>query len=141
MSSCHRVERSIRNIICMLYAICAKQSVRNKNWLLHHDNAPAHTSLLIGEFLAKNNTLIMLQPPYFPNLASCDFFLFPKLKRSMKERRYTTIKEIKLASKEELNKITKNYFLRCFEDWKNRWHKCIISGGDYFEGYKIDIHE
>ena len=29
MSSCHRVERSIRNITCMLCAICAKQSARN----------------------------------------------------------------------------------------------------------------
>ncbi|UYV63315.1 hypothetical protein LAZ67_2003729 [Cordylochernes scorpioides] len=28
-------------------------------------------------------------------------------------------------------------FLKCFEDWKNRWHKCIISHGDYFEGDKI----
>ncbi|KYN30358.1 hypothetical protein ALC56_15334 [Trachymyrmex septentrionalis] len=56
-------------------------------------------------------------------------------------RRYATIEEIKTASKEELNKITKNNFLKCFEDWKKRWHKCIISDGDYFEGDKIDIHE
>ena len=46
----------------------------------------------------------------------------------------------KTASKEELNKITKNNFLKCFEDWKKRWHKCI-SDGDYFEGDKIDIHK
>ncbi|KAG5313765.1 MOS1T transposase, partial [Pseudoatta argentina] len=77
---------------------------------LHHDNAPAHTSLLVREFLAKNNTLMMPQPPYSPDLASCDFFLFPELKRPMKGRRYATIKEIKTASKEELNKITKNDF-------------------------------
>ncbi|UYV83400.1 hypothetical protein LAZ67_23000892 [Cordylochernes scorpioides] len=32
---------------------------KNKNWLLHHDNAPAHTSLLVRYFLAKNNTLMM----------------------------------------------------------------------------------
>jgi len=114
---------------------------KNKNWLLHHDNAPAHTSLLVREFLAKNNTLMMPQPPYSPDLAPCDFFLFPKLKRPMKGRRYATIEEIKTASKEELNKITKNDFLKCFEDWKKRWHKCIISDGDYFEGDKIDIHE
>ncbi|UYV83800.1 hypothetical protein LAZ67_X000166 [Cordylochernes scorpioides] len=37
---------------------------KNKNWLLHHDNAPAHTSLLVRDFLAKNNTLMMPQPPY-----------------------------------------------------------------------------
>ncbi|KAG5317509.1 MOS1T transposase, partial [Acromyrmex heyeri] len=114
---------------------------KNKNWLLHHDNAPAHISLLVREFLAKNNTLMMPQPPYSPDLAPCDFFLFPKLKRPMKGRRYATIEEIKTASKEELNKITKNEFLKCFEDWKKRWHKCIISDGDYFEGDKIHIHE
>ncbi|KAG5338239.1 MOS1T transposase, partial [Acromyrmex charruanus] len=100
-----------------------------------------HTSLLVREFLAKNNTLMMPQPPYSPDLAPCDFFLFPKLKRPMKGQRYATIEEIKTASKEELNKITKNDFLKCFEDWKKRWHKCIISDGDYFEGDKIHIHE
>ncbi|UYV79502.1 CLCN2 [Cordylochernes scorpioides] len=47
---------------------------KNKNWLLHHDNAPAHTSLLVRNFLAKNNTLMMPQPPYSPDLAPCDFF-------------------------------------------------------------------
>ena len=44
-------------------------------------------------------------------------------------------------SKEELNKIKKNVFLKCFEDWKKLWHKCIISGGDYFEGDEIDVQE
>ncbi|UYV68154.1 hypothetical protein LAZ67_5003213 [Cordylochernes scorpioides] len=110
---------------------------KNKNWLLHHDNAPAHTSLLVRDFLAKNNTLMNTQPPYSPDLAPCDLFLFPKLKKPMKGRRYATLDEIKTASKEELKKILKNDFLKCFEDWKNRWHKCIISHGDYFEGDKI----
>ncbi|UYV84814.1 hypothetical protein LAZ67_X003595 [Cordylochernes scorpioides] len=96
---------------------------KNKNWLLHHDNAPAHTSLFVRDLLAKNNTLMMPQLPYSPDLAPCDFFLFPKLKRPMKGRRYATLDEIKTASKEELKKILKNYFLKCFEDWKNRWHK------------------
>ncbi|UYV76633.1 hypothetical protein LAZ67_14001537 [Cordylochernes scorpioides] len=110
---------------------------KNKNWFLHHDNAPAHTSLLVRDFLAQKHTLMMPQPPYSPDLAPCDFFLFPKLKRPMKGRRYATLDEIKTASKEELKKIFKNDFLKCFEDWKNHWHKCIISHGDYFEGDKI----
>ncbi|UYV69087.1 hypothetical protein LAZ67_6002340 [Cordylochernes scorpioides] len=97
---------------------------KNKNWLLHHDNAPAHISLLVRDFLAKNNTLMMPQPPYSPDLAPCDFFLFPKLKRPMKRQCYATLDEIKTASKEELKKILKKDFLKCFEDWKNCWHKC-----------------
>ncbi|UYV72783.1 CLCN3 [Cordylochernes scorpioides] len=50
--------------------------LKNKNWLLHHDNAPAHTSLLVRDFLDKNNTLMMPQPPYSPDLAPCHFSCF-----------------------------------------------------------------
>ncbi|UYV64174.1 hypothetical protein LAZ67_2006932 [Cordylochernes scorpioides] len=83
---------------------------KNKNWLLHHNNAPAHTSLVVRDLLAKNDTLMMPQPPYSSDLAPCDFFLFPKLKRPMKGRRYSTLDEIKPASKEELKKIFKKLF-------------------------------
>jgi hypothetical protein len=53
---------------------------RNKSWLLHHDNAAAHALLRIDEFLANTNTAVLAQPPYSPDLALADFFLFPKLK-------------------------------------------------------------
>ena len=108
---------------------------------MHHDNAPAHSSLLVRNFLAKNNTVIMPQPPYSPDLAPCDFFLFPKLKRPMKGRRFATIEEIKTESLRELKDIPKSAYQKCFKDWKKRWHKCIISEGDYFEGDNIEIHE
>jgi histone-lysine N-methyltransferase SETMAR len=126
-----------------------RESIRKKrpevwkehSWILHHDNAPAHTSLLVSSFLAKNNTIIMPQPPYSPDLAPCDFFLFPKLKRPMKGRRFATIEEIKAASLEELRAIPKSAFQKCFDDWKKRWHKCIVSEGDYFEGDNIILDE
>ena len=131
-----------------LCAVCVKQCERNARncekqfiWLLHHDNAPAHSSLLVRNFLTKNNTVIMPQPPYSPDLAPCDFFLFPRLKRPMKGRRFATIEEIKTESLRELKVIPKSAYQKCFEDWKNSWHKCIISEGDYFEGDNIEIHE
>ncbi|UYV84605.1 hypothetical protein LAZ67_X002792 [Cordylochernes scorpioides] len=46
------------------------------------------------------------------NWPPCDFFLFPKLKRPMKGRRYASLDEIKTASKEELKNILKNDFLK-----------------------------
>ncbi|UYV84752.1 hypothetical protein LAZ67_X003316 [Cordylochernes scorpioides] len=67
------------------------------------------------------------------DLAPYDFFLFPKLKRPMKGRRYATLDEIKTASKEELKKIFKKYFLKCFEDWKNRWHNVVMKSNREFE--------
>jgi len=58
----------------------------NKTWMLHLDNAPPHASLLIREFLAKQETIVVPQPPYSPYLAPADFFLFPKLKSTLKGR-------------------------------------------------------
>ena len=52
----------------------------NNAWVLHHDNAPAHSALSIRQFLAERNVPTLEQPPYSPDLAPCDFFLFPKLK-------------------------------------------------------------
>lgn len=147
MSSCHKVKRLIRSTTYKFNAVCVKQSERNldlwrnNSWLLHHDNAPAHTSLLVREFLAQNNTVMMPQPPYSPDMAPCDFFLFPKIKRILKSHCFTSIDEIKSASLRELNVIPKIKFQKCFGDWKKRWHKCIISNGDYFEGDNIDVDE
>jgi len=108
---------------------------------LHHDNAPAHTSLLVREFLTKNNTVMMSQLPYLPDLAPCDFFLFSKIKRTLKGRRFASIDEIKSASLKELKTISKPEFQSCFEEWKKRWHKCVISNTDYFDGDNIVVDE
>jgi len=56
------------------------------SWLFHHDNAPAHNALSIQEFLAKNNITVLKQPP---DLAPCEFFLFPKLKEFMKGNKFS----------------------------------------------------
>lgn len=45
-------------------------------WILHHDNASSHTALTVREFLATKNIPTLPQPPYSPDMAPCDFFLF-----------------------------------------------------------------
>jgi len=59
-----------------------------------HDNAPGHASLLIRSYLAKHQRSVVPHPPYFPDLAPADFFVFPKLKTTLKGRRFQTIEEI-----------------------------------------------
>ena len=67
----------------------------------------------------------MPQPPYLPDLAPCDFFLFPRLKRLMKGRRFATIEEIKTESLRELKDIAQTAYQKGFEDWKKHI-VCII---------------
>jgi len=53
---------------------------------LHHDNAPDHSTALVQAFLAKHHINQVCQPRYSPDLAPCDFWLFPKLKSPLKGR-------------------------------------------------------
>ena len=63
--------------------------------VLRHDNAPGHTALSIREFMARKNIPVIPHPPYSPDLAPCDFFLFPKLKSKLKVHQFGTMENIK----------------------------------------------
>ena len=56
--------------------------------LLHHDNASAHTAAVTLDFLATNDVQLVTHPQYSPELASCDWFLFPSVKRQMKGKQF-----------------------------------------------------
>ena len=96
---------------------------------------------VIRDFFAKNSTHIVPQAPYSPDMAPCDFWLFSKLKRPLRGYRFESIEEIQTATKKELKAIPKEDYAACFENWKKRWHMCIASGGDYFEGDDMNLEE
>ena len=64
----HEVMRRLRKAIRQKRA----ELWKNQTWILHYDSAPAHTSMLMREFLDKNKTAIITQPPYLPDLATED---------------------------------------------------------------------
>jgi hypothetical protein len=79
---------------------------RNHNWLLHH----AHTSQKTTEFVTNNNMIIIPDPAYSPELASCDFPLFAKLKIKIKGRRFETVSDIQMESQTVLDSIKETDF-------------------------------
>jgi len=54
-------------------------------------------------------------PPYWPNLAPSDFFLFPKLKMKLKGQRFQTLEEIQAESQAVLNMLRENDLQECFK--------------------------
>ena len=107
---------------------------RKQDFILHHHDAPAHTAIKVTEFLAKHSTPVVPHPPYSPDLAPNDFFLFPQLKHVFKGRRFETLEAVKTACSAGLDSISQNEFRQCMESWKHRFQKCIDSQGKYFEG-------
>ena len=70
------------------------------------------------------------QPPYGPDLAPCDFWLFPKLRGC----RYETIEEMIKAVMKVSDTLTQEDFRGTFQKLLEQYNKCIAAGGDYFEG-------
>ncbi|KAJ8963246.1 hypothetical protein NQ318_018712 [Aromia moschata] len=70
----------------------------DNSWIFGNNNAPSHSSLIVTEFVAKRETKVIANPPYLPDLAPCDFFLFPKLKYPLRGTRHESIEAIKSNS-------------------------------------------
>ena len=81
---------------------------KSGQWHFHQDNAPVNNSILVTDNLTKMDIKTIPHPPYNPDLAPCDFWLFPKLRGC----RYETIEEMKEAMTKALT----------------RWHKRTSTG-------------
>ena len=84
---------------------------QSSEWFLLHDNAPSHNATIVKKFMAKRNVAVLHHPPYSPDLAPADYYLFPKLKFSLIGRHFQTVEEIKCAVTRGLNNISKTAFL------------------------------
>ena len=104
-----------------------------KGTIFHHDNAPSDTALATKQFLKEKKVKLMEHPPYSPDLAPCDFFLFPKLKKKLRGQVFKDENKIEKEIMKFFNGLKKTDWYSAFNMWKQRMQKCIDNGGDYFE--------
>lgn len=100
---------------------------------LHQDNAPAHTASKTSDFLQERHVKLVGHPPHSPDLAPCDFYLFPKMKKYLREKRYSSAEEAVAAMNDFLESLPKKALSDCFASWFDRMQKCIDANGEYFE--------
>ena len=100
---------------------------KSGQWHIHQDNPPVHNSILVKDYLTKMGINTVTQPP---DLAPCDFWLFPKLRGC----RYERIEEMKEAVTKVIDTLTQENFDGAPQKLLERYNKCIAAGGDYFEG-------
>jgi transposase len=65
----------------------------------------------VREFLVSKQITVLEHPPYSPDLAPSDFFLFPKIKEILKGRQFDDIRSNTTAA---LKAISQNQFQNCF---------------------------
>ena len=103
-------------------------------WILRQNNAPAHNALPVKQLLATKNITVLEQPPYSPNLAPCDFYLFPEIKSVFKGTHFVSAESVKAKTAEVIKNLTEHELRNCFEHWQHRLQLCVNSEGNYFEG-------
>ena len=97
-----------------------------------HDNTLSHNA---GETMTKLTSLgfqAMPHPPYSPNLAPSDYYLFHKLNKHLKGR-FGSVLEATNAANEWLHHQSEEFYLQGLKKLQDRCHKCIDFLGEYVE--------
>jgi hypothetical protein len=106
---------------------------RTGQWMLLHDNAPAHCAIRVHQFLAQRVVTVLDHPPYSPDMETADFFLFPRLKIIMKGACFADLAAIQERVTAVLRSIPKEAFADSFQKLYDHCQQCVVKDGDYFE--------
>ena len=98
------------------------------------NNAPALRSVLVMDFVAKNNVTTLEHPQFSSGPPPVNFDLFSQLKSALKKRYFCDDPDSIKNAAEELKRLLQNGFQECFQTLYSHWQKCIFARGDYFEG-------
>lgn len=120
--------------------ITLQQHIRKKRpefcntWILHQDNARPYTATIIADYLTAHNIEVMSHPPYTPDVAPCDYWLFPTLKRHLRGQEFKTNLELNTATNSFLKSLPVAEFEKIIlKKWTERIEKCLSNRGHYFE--------
>ena len=124
----------INNIISPLKEIVYPQGKKPKEnpYTLHFDNALPHTSNASTKFLVDNGFKRAPQPPYSPDLAPSDFFLFGFLKNQLEGEKFDDFEQLHEKINEILTEISKETLAKVFDEWIERCQWVINNKGNYY---------
>ena len=103
---------------------------------LLHDNAPAHKSATVQEYLKESGLDVLDHPPYSPDLSPCDFWLFPRLNEMLAGHRFESRCGVGSAVYQCLQHIPKEDYRAAFRKWVDWCKMCVEADGAYFEGLR-----
>jgi len=99
--------------------------------MLYHDNAATHKATIITEYLHNERVVLSPHLPYSTDRVPCDFFLFPRIKKELKGKRFDNVENLARAAQAVAETIQKADYKKSFQGWQNRLQRCIdVNGGN-----------
>jgi transposase len=100
--------------------------------VVHADNASAHTAQKCRTFCKENGLRLAPHPPYSPDLAPSDFFLFGYVKERLKGMVFPSYEELFDAIGEVVTGTESETLTDVFEHWMERLEWVSRNNGDYY---------
>ena len=116
----------------MWFMLCGKRPGMLQMAILYHDNAP---SLRARQTTSNKKTQLwtFIPPPYSPDLAPCDIFLFTLIKSVLIVTRFEDVADLSNVVQRAIDEITINLYRSCFLTWVKHCRKCVNYKGYLFE--------
>ena len=102
--------------------------------------ARVHTCKVAMDAVERNGYELIPHPAYSPDLAPSDFFLFPNLKKDIRELHFRSDEEVVAAVEEWVNGKDPDFFSSGLKALEHRWSKCITLEGNYIEKEEVDLN-
>jgi histone-lysine N-methyltransferase SETMAR len=96
-----------------------------KQWFWLQDNARPYIAAVALAALTEIGGTALKYPPYRPDLAPCDFWAFPTLKRQLHRKRFSSDDEVRNATVAVLKGMSQNNLFQVFESFIKRCKNCI----------------
>ena len=101
--------------------------------ILHMDNARPLNSKISRDAIEATKAKRVEHPPYSPDLAPSDFFLFGALKVKLSGSSFSTEQDLISLIRQKFQEISKQVLVRAYQHWSERLQWVIDNEGEYYQ--------
>lgn len=106
---------------------------RHDKVILQHDNARPHVAAPVKTYLETLKWEVLPHPPYSPDLAPSDYYLFRSMAHGLAGQHFSNYEEVKKWIDSWIADKQVEFFRKGIRELPEKWGKCVASDGQYFE--------
>lgn len=125
-----------RQLIRLNRALQAKRpeyAERHTKIILQHDNARPHVAKVVQTYLKTCGWEILPHPPYSPDVAPSDYYLFRSMSSALSEQRFSNHAEVKNWMDGWIESKPEKFFWDGLHKLPKNWRKVIENDGNYIQ--------